>query len=74
VSIPDYCRTNFHTMLRAAADGQLALMQCTDAVTGEPVMVVCMVNATDDESGDVEMVPVAHMFAGNPYDGLLPPI
>ena len=36
VSIPDHIRTNFDTLLRAASNGHLALMECTDAITGEP--------------------------------------
>ena len=36
MSIPDiHIRTNFNTLLRAASDGNLALMECTDTVTGE---------------------------------------
>jgi hypothetical protein len=36
MSIPDHINTNFDTLLRAASDGNLALMECTDAVTGKP--------------------------------------
>jgi hypothetical protein len=36
MSIPDHARTNFDTLLRAASNGNLALMECTDATTGEP--------------------------------------
>ena len=30
MAIPDYLRTNFQTLLRAAGDGNLALMECQD--------------------------------------------
>lgn len=73
MSIPDYCRINFSTMLRAAQDGQLALMECTDKATGKPVTVVCMVNPAEDGE-DIEMVPVAQMFDVSPYDVLEPPV
>jgi hypothetical protein len=43
MSIPDHARANFATLLRAAADSNLALMECTDAVTGEPRYVICAV-------------------------------
>src|SRR5579883_2553312 len=33
MSIPDHARANFATLLRAAADGNVALMECSDAVT-----------------------------------------
>jgi hypothetical protein len=36
MSIPDHARANFQTLLRAAADNNLALMERIDAVTGEP--------------------------------------
>ena len=34
MSIPDHARANFQTLLRAAADRNLALMECRDAATG----------------------------------------
>lgn len=43
MAIPDYLRGNFNTLLRAAADGNLALMECRDAATGEPRYVLCAV-------------------------------
>jgi len=36
MSIPEYARASFNTPLRAAACGDLALLECADAVTGEP--------------------------------------
>jgi hypothetical protein len=38
MSIPEYARTNFNTLLRAAANGDHALVECADAVTDEPAM------------------------------------
>ncbi|ESX45262.1 hypothetical protein X758_32135 [Mesorhizobium sp. LSHC416B00] len=38
MSIPDHARSNFQTLLRAASDGNLALMECADAATGQRVM------------------------------------
>ena len=43
MAIPDYLRTNFQTLLRAAGDGNLALMECQDAQSGEPRFVICAV-------------------------------
>ena len=31
MSIPSHARSNFQTLLRAAGDGNLALMECLDA-------------------------------------------
>jgi hypothetical protein len=41
MSIPDHISTNFETLLRAASNGNLALMECIDAITGEPRYVIC---------------------------------
>jgi hypothetical protein len=41
MSIPEYACANFNTLLRAAACGDLALLECADAVTGEPRYVLC---------------------------------
>jgi hypothetical protein len=63
-------RANFDTLLRAAADGALALVECADAVTGEPRYVLCAVGR---DQGDYVMTPFGHLAPGNPYDAYLPP-
>jgi Family of unknown function (DUF6117) len=40
MNIPDHVRANFNTLLRAAAAGDLALVECADAMTGEPRYVI----------------------------------
>lgn len=64
-------KTNFNTMLRAGRNGDLALMECTDAVTGNSVTVICMVGRDKDE---FVMTPVAKMFDGNPYEEVRSPV
>lgn len=71
MTIPDPVRTNFNTLLRAAGDGNLALMECLDAVTRERRYVVCAMGRADD--GDIVMTPFGHLADGNPYDAYLPP-
>ena len=71
MAIPDYARTNFNTLLRAAASGDLALLECTDAATGEPRLTFCA--PTGRDSGDYVMTPFGHLAPGNPYDAYLPP-
>lgn len=61
---------NFQTMLRAAKAGDLALMECTDKISGKPVIVICCVNNDGEE---YEFTPIAKMFDGNPYEELTPP-
>ncbi len=71
MAIPDYARTNFNTLLRAASDGNLALMECLDAETGKPRYVICAVGRAED--GDYMMTPFGHLADQDPYDAYLPP-
>lgn len=70
MAIPDYARTNFDTLLRAASDGNLALIECLDATTREPRYVLCAVGCSD---GEYVFTPFGHLADGNPYDAYLPP-
>lgn len=70
MAIPDAYRANFDTLLRAAADGSLALLECTDAVTDKPRYVLCAVGR---DSSDYVMTPFGHLADGNPYDQYRPP-
>ena len=70
MSIPDYISKNFDTLLRAASDGHLARMECTDAITGDLRYVICAVGR---EGTDYVFIPFGHLVDGNPYDAYLPP-
>lgn len=70
MTIPDHARANFETLLRAAADGNLALMECADALTGEPRYVICAVSR---DGAEFVFAPFAHLADGNPFDAYLPP-
>jgi hypothetical protein len=70
MAIPDHARANFDTLLRAARDGNLALMECLDAATREPRYVLCTVGRNDDE---FVFTPFCHLADGNPYDAYVPP-
>lgn len=61
---------NFNTMLRAARNGDLALMECRDKETGKYVAVVVMHHMDGDES---VFTPVAKMFEDDPYEEVFPP-
>lgn len=65
-------RKNFNTLLKAAENGHLALMECKDAKTGESLAVLCAANRNED--GSVDFVPFGHMAPGNPYEAYLPPV
>lgn len=71
MSIPKGVVANFNVLLAAAKDGALGLLECRDAVTGEPRYVICAVNRTD---AGAAFVPFGHMHAdGNPYEAYLFP-
>jgi hypothetical protein len=70
MSIPDHARANFTTLLRAAADGSLALMECADAVTGEVRYVICAVGR---DGTNFVFTPFGHLADGNPFDAYVPP-
>ncbi len=70
MSIPDDARANFNTLLRAAASGDLALVECADTATGEPRYVLCAVGR---DGGDYVMTPFGHLAPGNPFEAYLPP-
>ena len=70
MAIPNPVRTNFDTLLRAADDGNLALMECRDAATRETRYVLCAVGHDGD---DYLFTPFGHLADGNPNDAFLPP-
>jgi len=70
MAIPEPYRRNFETLLRAAADGNLALLECRDAHTGVPRYVVTAVGRDGD---DYVMTPFGHLHDGNPFDAYIPP-
>ena len=70
MSIPDYARTNYNTLLRAAGSGDLALMECLDATTREPRYVFCAVGR---DGSDHVFTPFGHLAPGDPFEAYLPP-
>ena len=71
MAIPEGHKTNLSTILQAARDGNLGLIECQDAETGEPVVVLAAFSRQDD--GEVVVTPMARLFDGNPYEQLLIP-
>ncbi|MCI4679056.1 DUF6117 family protein [Rhodoblastus acidophilus] len=71
MSIPDHAQANFQTLLRAAENGDLALMECADALTGETRYVICAVGR---EGSDFLFTPFGHLADGNPYEAYDPPL
>ena len=71
MAVPVGHRKNLETLCRAAERGDICVMECTDRNTRQPVNVICAVNRGRD--GSCEMVPIAKLFDGSPYDELDPP-
>jgi Family of unknown function (DUF6117) len=69
-AIPKGHKSNLQTLIRAAKQGHLALLDCQDKNTGKPVVVLV---AVQFDGKEYEFVPFAKMFDGNPYDELNPP-
>lgn len=70
MAIPEAFQKNFATMLRAAEQGDLALMECVDAATGEPRYVICAVGR---EGCEYLFTPFGHLHDGNPFGAYVPP-
>lgn len=70
MAIAEGYKANFQTLNRAFLNEQVCLMECTDKITKAKVNVICAVNEVE---GEYEMVPIAKLFDGNPYDELDPP-
>ena len=64
-------KRNFKTLQQAFANGDVALMECQSATTGETVAVICAANGTAED--EIEFVPFATLFNGNPYEAVNPP-
>lgn len=66
--IPDARARAFLALVRAAEQGRLALVECTDARTGEARHVLCA------ETGHpIVMMPFGHLHAGDARHAYLPP-
>lgn len=67
--IPEGHRTNFETMRRAYGAGDLAIMtarRITGPLTGTQVTLLCCMSHAP--GGEMEIVPVAELVDGNPYE------
>ena len=71
MAIPKGHKRNFNTLVEAVRAGDVALMECQLAATGETVAVICAVNRLPNE--ETQFVPFATLFNGNPYEAVNPP-
>ena len=66
----EHARANFETLLKAAENGDLALMECADAATGVSRYVIVAVGRDHD---DYVFTPFGHLADGDPYEAYIPP-
>jgi hypothetical protein len=66
---PGY-KTNLETIIKAAKNGDLALVECTDKKSGRPVIALCAIGFDGKE---YIITPMAKLFDGNPFEELNPP-
>lgn len=71
MAIPKGHKTNLDTLVKAGINKQLCLLECTDKITGLPVITICAVWI--DENKEYNFMPLAKMFDGNPYEEINPP-
>lgn len=64
-------KQNFTTLLAAAKNGDLALMECKDQATGEYRAVICLANRYKD--GSVDFMPLGHLSNDDPFTVYTPP-
>lgn len=58
-------RANFETLLRAARNGDLALIESTVAETGERVAILC---AVAFDGREYHISPFGHLCPANPFE------
>ena len=71
MAIPKGHKDNFQTLVDAFNAGDVALMECQLATSGEKVAVICAANCLPN--GEIEFAPFAMLFNDNPYKLINPP-
>lgn len=69
MAIPDHIRKNFNTIIKAAKNERLCIMECTRKTDNSPVYVICIANLVD---GEVDMHPIAE-YTDDGFDLYNPP-
>ena len=65
-------KDNFDTLCRAVRAGDIVLVDCTEIATGRSVSVVAATSRAPRRK-KIDIVPLARLFDGNPYEQLCPP-
>lgn len=70
MAISKKAKMTFDTIIDAASEHRLCLVQSADRKTGKTVYVLC---ETFQEDGVVHMNPLGKLFSGNPFNEVTPP-
>lgn len=70
MAIPKGYQTNLNTIIEAAKADRLAILDCTDKATGKQVIALI---ALGEGPEGYDLIPLAKMFDGNPYEEIDPP-
>jgi hypothetical protein len=68
-------KANFETLRRAFVDKNVCLMRALRKADGKEVALICAVNHNSKfrgSGGEVDLVPLAVMIEGNPYEDFIP--
>lgn len=71
MAVPDRIRANVETPPRAAGNGDLASMECTDASNGIPRYVLAAVQR--DDGGEYLFTPFGHLAERHLHETYRPP-
>lgn len=63
-------KLTFNTIIEAASEHRLCLVECDDRKTGKKVSVLC---ESWTENGIVQLNPLGKLFSGSPFNEVTPP-
>lgn len=66
-------KRNFDTLIAAMQADRVCLVSVFDHQDQQPAMLICAVNCSPDACESIELIPLARLFDGNPYDRFSPP-
>lgn len=67
-------KTNINTIMDAFKHDRVVFVDCIDLRTEQHTAVLCVVNPSQHHDDKLELVPLAQVFNGNPYEYLISPI
>ena len=66
-------KRNFDTLIAAMRADRVCLVSTFDHQDQQPAILICAVNCSPDAYEPIELIPLARLCDGNPYDRFSPP-